>query len=536
MTASVRLPPLEYALFVELDDEGEPRADVRAALEAMAESWNAGHDASFTWNDEDGFEMLSLVLPGGAQDPERPALERHLVALERAMGVKPARGVAGPPRTSAEHQDADFIQFLAGDAPAGFVTNRYASAGPRPRCSVCGRDGGDADRPSTRPLELDIASLERRAHARGIAPPHIIAIDHRWLVSAAVQAHLAESGAQGYTTVPVLDRATGQASTAYALLRATTTWSGWCDAHTPTDPPGCSGCGHDAQRLGFPHVQAAAVAGLDVVATHDNGFAGLHVSRRLFHGLTAAGFGPLQAYGSFDLCDCPASRWPASTDDAPSPQPIRTAPLDALLSFIRAPSPLAYVRRCGTTDPSTSRPMMHRLGTKASPLALAALERSHPEVAQLRPLALQVDGFELFSPLLEDRALPSLDSARMDPVAGLRIERASDWPRLREEMQAWATHLEDPLIPHDGLPFATIPASSDLLVMFEGRVYYVSPLGGGPHNEVVADSLEAFFGIVVYDLARFLMETASVVRYYDDSGDQYYPVAFRPSSDDAPSC
>ena len=178
---------------------------------------------------------------------------------------------------------------------------------------------------------------------------------------------------------------------------------------------------------------------------------------------------------------------------------------------------------------------MHRLGSKASPLALAALERKHPEVALLRPLAERVDGIELFSPVLEDPALPTLDAARMDPVAAFRIERASDWPRLQDEMHAWAENLEDPLIPHDGLPFATIPGSSDLLVLFDERVYYVSPLCAGAHNEVVADTLEEFFAIVIDDLARFLMETASVVRYYDENGDQSYPVAFTSSSGDAPS-
>ncbi len=198
-----------------------------------------------------------------------------------------------------------------------------------------------------------------------------------------------------------------------------------------------------------------------------------------------------------------------------------------MVSFVRAPSPMGHLRTCGSDDPDTDAvPLMHRIESGASPLALTQLESRYPDAASLRALAEQVDGIELFAPPSEDSTLPDLDAARMDPCGALRIERSSDWPRLRDEMRAWAADLEDPLLPIDGLPFATIPASSDLLVMSEGRVYYVSPLCAGPHNQVIAESLDALYGIVVHDLARFLMESASVVRYYGEDGEQRFPVAF----------
>lgn len=283
---TVRLPPLEYMLVVDLDDEGEPQPVLRQALQRMTQPWNDSHTAQFVWRDEGGFETFSVILQGGAHDPERPTLERHLDAIEQASGVRASCGTAGPMRTAERHARADFIKVLAEGAPMGFVTNLYASSGPRPCCSTCGRDLADADRPSLRPLSIDVAYLRRWARKRGTPIPGMLCIDHRH--------------------------------------------------------------------------------------------------------------------------------------------------------------------------------------------------------------------------------------------------------RLRDEMQAWAKDLEDPVIPHDGLPFATIPASSDLLVLFEGLVYYVSPLCSGPHNEVVAEDLEEFFGIVVGDLARFVMETASVVRYRDEQGEQWYPVAFRRSGSPLP--
>lgn len=528
MTRTVRLPPLEYVLFVDVDDEGEPSAAARVAMQAMAEAWNVSHVSQFEWHDEGGFETLGVVLPDGAHDAERDAVEHHLAQFERSSGIAAARGILPPYRTAEQHASAGFIAVLGGGAPPGFVTNAFASSGPRPSCAVCGRNGADEDRAQLRPLVIDSAFLRRTAAEQGQPVPDIInAEGGRLLVSSAVQAHLTSFGARGHSLVDVLDTETGQPSTDYALLRASTSWAGPCGVHTPCDPEGCPGCGHGRQSLGEAHVPRAATASLDFLATDPGGFAGLHVSRALFASLLDVGLGPLTAFGSIQTCDCAAPVLSPRSSTKPTDQTSLTATLEAMVSFVRAPSPMGHLRTCGSDDPDTEAvPLMHRIESGASPLALTQLESRYPDAASLRALAEQVDGIELFAPPSEDSTLPDLDAARMDPCGALRIERSSDWPRLRDEMRAWAADLEDPLLPIDGLPFATIPASSDLLVMSEGRVYYVSPLCAGPHNQVIAESLEALYGIVVHDLARFLMESASVVRYYGEDGEQRFPVAF----------
>lgn len=528
MTRKVRLPPLEYVLFVDQDEEGEACKKARTALHAMAEAWNAAHRSQFGWSDESGFETLGVVLEDGAHDPERDALEEHLAQFERRSGIRSARGIQGPYRSEEQYASASFVQILGDGSPHGFVTNAFASCGPRPTCAICGRTGADADRTRLRSLTIDSAFLRRAVAARRHPVPAIINTDGgQLLVSSGVQAHLAAYGARGYALVDVLDAETLQPSPDYALVRATTSWVGPCDVHTPRDPKGCPSCGHGCQYLGDLHVPREAVGPVDLLATHPQGFAGLHLSRALYASLLAAELGPLTAYGSMEACDCPATLLVPRQPTGRAEQTPPTGTLESLLTFVRASSPVAELRHCGSEGTATDTvPMMHRLASGASPLALTRLESRYPDAASLRPLAERTDGIELFAPRSEDATLLDLDTARMDPCAALRIERSSDWPRLRDEMRAWAEDLEDPLIPFDGLPFATIPASSDLLVMFEGRVYYVSPLCAGPHNQVVAESIDELYAIVVNDLAPFLMETASVVRYYGEDGEQCYPVRF----------
>lgn len=113
-------------------------------------------------------------------------------------------------------------------------------------------------------MVVDPAFLRRATAVQGDPVPAIINTDGGHLVvSSAVQAHLTQFGARGYSLVDVLDVQTRRPSSEYAVLRATTSWAGPCLVHAPCDPEGCPGCGHGRQYLGERHVSREAVGPLD---------------------------------------------------------------------------------------------------------------------------------------------------------------------------------------------------------------------------------------------------------------------------------
>ena len=165
----------------------------------------------------------------------------------------------------------------------------------------------------------------------------------------------------------------------------------------------------------------------------------------------------------------------------------------------------------------------------ANPAELDALEQRFPDVAHLRPLALEADGMRLF---LEAGARPSMfptysaiqeTEGAVDVSAAIQIEKACDWPVAHQYMVERFDMLDTPFLGAHGIPFARIIGSSDYLVCADGLFYYFSPMGNGYHNQVIARGLTELLGLFTTDLATFLMESASVTRYCDSAGQQYCP-------------
>lgn len=164
---------------------------------------------------------------------------------------------------------------------------------------------------------------------------------------------------------------------------------------------------------------------------------------------------------------------------------------------------------------------------------LDALEQRFPDVAHLRPLALQADGILLFfqgghrPSRFPTRAALQETEGEVDVSAAIRLEKACDWPVRHAELAEQLESLGHPFRGAHGIPFASIVGSSDCLVCADGLFYYFAPSNYLYKNQVVARGLDELLGLLTTDLATFLGETASVTTCYDSDGQQHYPRKYR---------
>lgn len=508
MTKKQALPPLSYLTF--LDDT---KAAGRKALATLSATWNQGHESQFV----SASGAVSVALSGGYLDPERSVLEGLLGELQDAHGIRFHRGIESKYQGAADYPSADYIFVLGGGAVSGFFTNSLVALGPPRPCAECGK-AGETERVLRGSLIIDA----NRASLDASFPDLINHDGDLRVVSKRFADHLSAFGATGYRLHTIIDARSGQASDEFFLLGSTTVATLPCPEHTPSDPPRCPRCGQGGAQLGELQVQGQRCRDVDLLSLHSGGLARLYFSRALFASLRDEGFDVLAA-GALDKC---AHNEPIKAEGAPALPPATPPPRASVSEFLAHfgnANPVVWVRRRGGSGlEGRAIPIAHRFAPPGEPAALDALEKRFPDVAFLRPLAERADGVAL-GEVPTRNGFCSLDAARQDPTCALRIERSSDWPRLRNEMREWAAMLEDPLVPLDGIPFATVPATSDLLVCHHGRIYYVSPLYNRGHNQIIAQNLEELCGLLVHDLASFVMGTAAVATYHDEDRNQWFP-------------
>ncbi len=552
-------PPVTFLFFL----ADQPDDGARDALRASAADWNATHTSRFiTKNDEVTFtagagefviqhDELTITLAGGIQDPEREELKGLLERLERLHGCQGIEAVESRYDRAEAYETADFVKFLGDAAPAGFVANAIEALGPRQACEVCGREGRREDRRVVSPLRVNEDFLARTLEAAGSPRPDLVNLEGGgFLVSKRFADELKSRGASGFCLGEVLRVDSGPPSDQYFLLVATTSIVNPCPTHTPMTGEPCSVCGAGGgDRLGELHVEDELLEGLDLFSRHRFGLDALYMSQGLYLHLRAANFN-VTPCGAVDRCRHPlaadrlqaARRVAMPSSSTPTPRPLCS--VETFMQLLRSPHPAVDCGRCGRSDDRASDrtfELEHLIEPGAHPAELDMLQRRFADVAHLRPLALQADGILLGYQVgqrpstFPTRAAIDATMGEVDVPAAIKFEKACDWPPLHEEMlRAFETADEasrrsmGSFLGAHGVPFASIVGSGDRLVCADGRIWYFASSGSnGFHNQVIAGSLSEFLGLVTTSLATFLNESASVTRYYEPEGEQYFPRRFR---------
>ncbi len=539
-------PPLTFLFF--MSDQVSDAA--REALRALASSWNATHESQFiakndkqtlTWGFVIDNEKLTITLAGGVLDPEREELKNVLEKLERLHGCKGIESVEAHYKAADEYAAADFVHFSGDGAPSGFVANAIDALGPRQACEGCGREGRREDRRVVSALRVNEDFLTRTLDAAGIPTPRLDLVnldDGGFLVSKRFVDELKSYGASGFSVRDVLHFDSDRPSEQYFLLMATTSIVNPCPTHTPMTGEPCAVCGAGGgNALGDLHVESELLEGLDVFSRHRFGLDNLYMSRGLYLHLKAARI-DLTACGEIHRCEhtlTPARSEAAKKVAMPSSRPPAPRPQCSVETFMR----LLRARRQRVDCESEGKQdctfeLEHMIEPGAEPAELDALERRFPDVAHLRPLALQADGILLgYQVGQRPSRFPTHEAinatmGEVDVPAAIRFEKACDWALRQEEMLEAFDYLDEnsrryvgPFLGAHGVPFASIVGSGHRFVCADGRIWYFSSLCANDyHNQVIAGSLSEFLGLVTTGLATFLNESASVTRYGRE-GDQY---------------
>jgi hypothetical protein len=340
-------------------------------------------------------------------------------------------------------------------------------------------------------------------------------------------------GTTGIRLVPLRSTKTDAVSERYFLLAAEHVVLEPCALHTPREADAiCGECGRidHGLLLDYFHVPRPDVAELSLFSRHRFGLSDLYFARDLYERLRAAGIGSLLVSLGLDTCDHDARSAPSIVTPAVVPSiaepELPSSEIDAFFEHLEDPRPQFVCGACGGGADETFD-VTHRIEPGCTARELDAVASKFPDAHHLRALYERADGMLLYCDV-RDRAhaFPSLAATRRGEVEGdsfIRFERANDWHRLRAEMLANMEMMESGFVAKDGLPFARISGSSDLLVCAAGAVYYFSSAYNPFHAQVIAQSVEELLARIARDPAAFVMDTAAVARFGGTNGLQYFP-------------
>jgi hypothetical protein len=254
--------------------------------------WDELVDAASTWNDQQpaAFDtsqpFMRVAVVGDPQTRDR-LLEQLRTVGRAVVHVDPSNRLE-----PSDFAEADFVAVFAAPSDVDAVTNAndvLESTGPCPSCGL--QDAFDVRqtgpfRRGEQPDDVDARNLP----GGGLA------------VSRQVLDVLARVGATGFTSVDLVDERSGETSTTWRQLVASTAVLVPCPEHTVVDgDPFCPVCGRARGQVeGRVWIRAEQVAGLDVVARHGGRRAMLQVSRRVHDALS--GCDGIQALDVFFIC------------------------------------------------------------------------------------------------------------------------------------------------------------------------------------------------------------------------------------------
>lgn len=113
-------------------------------------------------------------------------------------------------------------------------------------------------------------------------------------------------------------------------------------------------------------------------------------------------------------------------------------------------------------------------------------------------------------------------------TAGLVIAAIDQLQQFNDEWQSWLEMMEPEEVfdfQKHGVAFATIEASGNFFVMYQGQVFYSDH--DDPDEKPIAKSLEAFLDQALNQPAQFLNSMGCYTRYFDGDSDlQYIPKLF----------
>jgi hypothetical protein len=509
-------------------ESAQPTRAAWKALQAFAEEWNGTHESQWA---KDLFD-LNLQLPRGLEDAEHAALEAGLAKLKRKHRIVGLEAIPAPD-SPEETLERAYISLVGEGPPQGLVVNELEAFGPPLPCPLCGRVKRERDAPLVGSLELDEGMLERGPG--GSSDLFNLANDGRLITRRFADA-LRDAGAAGYRLVPVRSALTGATSERLFVLAATHAVLGSCEEHAGRDHVStCAGCGVVDGRLDSFHAPERETRGLSVLSRHRFGLADLYFARETLRHLLSSGLRGLSASTAFDVCNAaaptPRVRPAEQPDVARFVEPPDAEGLRAFLAHLEDPSPRFECSASSGRGPDRTFDVAHLVEPGCSAEVFDAMERDVPEAKALRGLYTRANGLLLYCQV-PPKTYPTRQALRrgegeVEDPSFLRFEKAEAWRALRKEMLAYAADLEEPFVAADGVPFAQLTASADLLVCWHGAVYYFSPLANRFHNQRLARSVGGFLARVAHDPAAFLLDTASVARFHGPRGKQYVPRTYR---------
>jgi hypothetical protein len=265
---------------------------LHAHEQPSAAVWERLVGATAAWNDDESATFdTSLPFMRVAVVDDAPTRDRLVGQLRDVAGAV----VHVDPSNRLEPSDfaeADYVGVFAAPSDVDVVTNAndvLESAGPCPACGL--QDAFDVRQNGSfvlrkQPDDADVLNLP----GGGLA------------VSQRVLDVLAHVGATGFTSIDLLDGPSGETSTQWRQLVASTAVLVPCPEHTIVHgDPCCRVCGRALGQVeGRVWIRAEKVAGLDVVARHRGRRAMLHVSRRVHDSLS--GCVGIQASEVFFTC------------------------------------------------------------------------------------------------------------------------------------------------------------------------------------------------------------------------------------------
>lgn len=484
-------------------------------------TWNGTHLSQFVR--EDG--QLRIDLKAGVEDAEFSELVGAVAELKRANSIEYFKGVDSPYAGPEAMERADFI-LVADDVPAhGFLLNEIEAFGAPIPCPACGDARRGADRPVLSPLMIDESVLSNGA------PDFLSMANDTCLVSKRVAALLASHGAVGHRLSEVLSPA-GTPSQNYFLLSADNVLLDPCAVHTPRDEGAiCSTCGAvSGSLLGHFHVSEAQVRGLSFFSKHRFGCADIYMSRDIFHLLKSSGVA-LSASAGLDTCphedNEDGARLQAAATPTAAKSEFKCAGVRGFLSHLDDPKPRFVCGPRGGSEPERTFDVVHMRQPGCSEAELDAAEKTLPELRHLRPLYEATNGVLLYCQAGTTPAtfptLAEMHRGEADDPSLMRLLPIDECLHAQQDMREQVRDFELPFGAVDGLPFAQLTASSDLLVCHEGAIYYFSPMYNRYHDQRIGDDLDEAFTRIFSAPARFLMDTASVATFYDEQGVQHYP-------------
>ena len=517
---SYRFPPIAFLFF----RDSQPTKAAWQTLRDFGDTWNSAHVNRFVREEDD---QLSVEFAAGVEDPELAELDEAIAVLKRTSDIRFFKGVDSPFNGPDALEHADFILAVGEGAPSGFLMNEIEAFGPPIPCSECAEQRLDGDRPVRAPLMIDERTLPDEGSfdvlnmANGTS-----------LVSKKTVELLSSQEVTGYRVSEVMT-AQGTPSENYFLFSADAVLLDPCGEHTPRDEGAiCGSCGaRSGFVMGHVHVSDGQIQALSFFSMHRFGHASLYMAREVFHLLKSSG---VSIFASVGINTCHHDDDGTRLHSAASPEASEPPPLQGwrgFLSHLDDPRPQFVCGARGGQAPTRTFDVEHLIQPAPSSAALDAAERTLPELQHLRPLFESANGALLYCQVgCTPEKFPSLAAMRRgeaDDPSMMRLLPMEECLPAQAEMREQIRDFDIPFIAADGMPFAQLTASSDVLVCHEGAIYYFSPMYNRYHNQRIGKDLDEAFTRIFSDPARFLMDTAAVATFYDEQGLQYYPQRYQ---------